>query len=71
VRHCRESCSILPYLPFTNESVKVDREPCPILDFKKTRKASEWHFVKDGEKLVPLCEENSSRTSAKKGLLVL
>jgi hypothetical protein len=63
VRHCRENCSILPYA--------LKNGACPILDFKKTRKQSEWHFVKDGKKLIPLCEESNSRTSAKKGLLVL
>jgi hypothetical protein len=49
----------------------MKNETCPILDFKKTRKESEWYFVKNGKKLVPLCEEKDSRTSRKKGLMVI
>ena len=62
MRHCRDNCTILPLV--------MQDQTCPILAFKKTRKESEWHFVKNGEKLVPLCEENHSRTG-KKGLMVL
>ena len=62
MRHCNKNCTILPYV--------MENQTCPILGLKKTRKQSEWHFVKDGEKLVPLCEEKHSRTG-KKGLMVL
>jgi hypothetical protein len=63
VRHCRETCAILQFVP-------LDERPCPILDLKKTRKQSEWYFVKDGKKLYPLCEEKGSKTG-KKGVLML
>jgi len=43
---------------------------CPILDMKKTRKQSEWYFVKDGKNLYPLCEEKASK-SGKKGVMML
>lgn len=62
MRHCRKNCDILPY---------VGNKVCPILQFSKTRKESEWYFVKDGKKLIPLCEENYSKVSEKKGLMVL
>lgn len=62
MRHCRENCAILPYL--------LETVSCPILGMKKTRKQSEWYFVKDGEKLYPLCEEKSSK-SGKKGVMML
>ena len=70
MRHCIKTCSILQYTPFTNDTVKVGRQPCPILDMKKTRKQSEWYFVKDGKKLYPLCEEKGSK-SGKKGVMML
>jgi len=60
VRHCRESCDILQYVGVR----------CPILDMKKTRKQSEWYFVKDGKNLYPLCEEKASK-SGKKGVMML
>jgi hypothetical protein len=37
---------------------------------KKTRKQSEWYFVKDGKYLYPLCEEKASK-SGKKGVMML
>ncbi len=69
MRHCRETCDILQYVPFTT-SFKDRREICPILGMKKTRKNSEWYFVKDGKKLYPLCEEKGSQ-SGKKGVMML
>ncbi len=63
MRHCRDDCKILAYIP--------DGETCPILEFKKTRKESEWYFVKDGEKLIPMCEEKHSKTSRRKGPMAI
>ena len=62
MRHCRSSCPILQYVPHGSD--------CPILGMKKTRKQSEWYFVKDGEKLYPMCEEKGSKTSPR-GVMML
>jgi hypothetical protein len=37
---------------------------------KKTRKQSEWYFVKDGKRLYPACEEKASK-SGKRGVMML
>lgn len=63
MRHCDEKCSILPLV--------TKGEDCPILHFTKTRKQSDWYFVKDDKKLVPLCEEKNSKTRKKKGLMTI
>jgi hypothetical protein len=62
VRHCRDNCAILPYI--------IGGLECPIMHMKKTRKQSEWYFVKNGITLYPLCEEKGSK-SGKKGVMML
>lgn len=63
MRHCNSKCSI-------NELIGHGGD-CPILSFKKTRKQSDWYFMLDGKKLIPLCEEKNSKTTTKKGLMTL
>ncbi len=63
MRHCNIACTIKPL-------IEKD-EDCPILTFKKTKKQSDWYFTLNGERLIPLCEEKNSKTSGKKGLMVL
>lgn len=71
MRHCRPQCGILQYIPFRNGTAQLDREMCPIQTMKKTRKNSEWYFVKDGVKLYPMCEEKGSKSGKRGGLMVL
>ncbi len=63
MRHCRSECDI--------KQLIENGESCPILTFKKTKKQSDWYFKLNGKKLIPLCEEKNSKTSSKKGLMVL
>ena len=63
MRHCNSECGI--------KSLIEKDEECPILNFKKTKKQSDWYFILDGKKLIPLCEEKNSKISGKKGLMVI
>lgn len=62
MRHCNKKCKILKF---------VEEEPCPILDFRKTRIESNWYFEKDGEKFIPLCEDGETRTYSRKERVML
>ena len=62
MRYCNDKCGILKIVNGTG---------CPILNFTKTRKQSDWYFVKGGEKIVPLCEEKHGKTRKKKGLFTI
>ncbi len=59
MRYCNDKCSILPLV--------TKGDDCPIIHFTKTRKRSDWYFVKDGVNLIPLCEEKHSKMTKKRG----
>jgi len=59
--NCNKDCKILKY---------VDELPCPIERFTTTKLKSEWWFEKDGEKLYPLCENNTFKKSNKQVVML-